>query len=110
MLKGKQGRFRQNLLGSVSTIRPLGDRASAPTELHQRGLPKKMVLSCSSVHLPRASTGARPGRTVKQVKKLVEKEKGEVGMSRQGHRQHPVTLTWCRRCIVWASRPSRAAP
>ncbi len=57
MIKGKQGRFRQNLLGkrvdysgrSVITVGPY-------LRLHQCGLPKKMALAVQTVHLRQAGT------------------------------------------------------
>jgi len=44
MLKGKQGRFRQNLLGSAWTIGPLGDRGRSRAQAAPVRLPKKMAL------------------------------------------------------------------
>jgi len=44
MLKGKQGRFRQNLLASASTIQAARDRLRPELKLHQCGLPKLMAL------------------------------------------------------------------
>ncbi|CAO5676732.1 MAG: DNA-directed RNA polymerase subunit beta' [Holosporales bacterium] len=94
MLKGKQGRFRQNLLGkrvdysgrSVITVGP-------ELKLHQCGLPKKMALE-----LFRPFVYARLERyglasTLKAAKRMVEKERPEVwDVLEEVIREHPVLL------------------
>ncbi|MBU2261995.1 MAG: DNA-directed RNA polymerase subunit beta', partial [Proteobacteria bacterium] len=79
MLKGKQGRFRQNLLGkrvdysgrSVITVGP-------DLRLHQCGLPKKMALELFKPFIYRRLQEKGYVTTVKSAKKMVEKETAEV--------------------------------
>ena len=79
MLKGKQGRFRQNLLGkrvdysgrSVITVGP-------DLRLHQCGLPKKMALELFKPFIYRRLQEKGFVTTVKSAKKMVEKETAEV--------------------------------
>jgi len=94
MLKGKQGRFRQNLLGkrvdysgrSVIVVGP-------ELKLHQCGLPKKMALELFKpfIYAKLELQGLAP--TVKSAKKLVEKERPEVwDVLEEVIREHPVML------------------
>ena len=94
MLKGKQGRFRQNLLGkrvdysgrSVIVVGP-------ELKLHQCGLPKKMALELFKpfIYSKLEMYGKTP--TVKAAKRLVEKERPEVWDILDGViREHPVLL------------------
>ncbi|WP_417308853.1 DNA-directed RNA polymerase subunit beta' [Devosia sp.] len=94
MLKGKQGRFRQNLLGkrvdysgrSVITVGP-------ELKLHQCGLPKKMALELFKPFIYSRLEAKGLSSTVKQAKKLVEKEKPEVwDILDEVIREHPVML------------------
>ncbi len=94
MLKGKQGRFRQNLLGkrvdysgrSVIVVGP-------ELKLHQCGLPKKMALELFKPFIYARLQLLGQAATVKQAKKLVEKEKGEVwDVLDEVIREHPVML------------------
>ncbi|MGB8601991.1 MAG: DNA-directed RNA polymerase subunit beta', partial [Rhizomicrobium sp.] len=94
MLKGKQGRFRQNLLGkrvdysgrSVITVGP-------ELKLHQCGLPKKMALELFKPFIYSRLEAKGFSQTVKQSKKLVEKEKPEVwDILEEVIREHPVML------------------
>ena len=94
MLKGKQGRFRQNLLGkrvdysgrSVITVGP-------ELKLHQCGLPKKMALELFKPFIYSRLEAKGLSTTVKQAKKLVEKEKPEVwDILDEVIREHPVLL------------------
>jgi DNA-directed RNA polymerase subunit beta' len=94
MLKGKQGRFRQNLLGkrvdysgrSVITVGP-------ELKLHQCGLPKKMALELFKPFIYARLEAKGFSQTVKQSKKLVEKEKPEVwDILEEVIREHPVML------------------
>jgi DNA-directed RNA polymerase subunit beta' len=79
MLKGKQGRFRQNLLGkrvdysgrSVITVGP-------DLRLHQCGLPKKMALELFKPFVYNRLLDKGFVTTVKSAKKMVEQEKSEV--------------------------------
>jgi len=94
MLKGKQGRFRQNLLGkrvdysgrSVIVVGP-------EMKLHQCGLPKKMALELFKPFIYARLQALGQAATVKQAKKLVEKEKSEVwDVLDEVIREHPVLL------------------
>jgi DNA-directed RNA polymerase subunit beta' len=94
MLKGKQGRFRQNLLGkrvdysgrSVIVVGP-------ELKLHQCGLPKKMALELFKPFIYSRLDAKGLSSTVKQAKKLVEKEKPEVwDILDEVIREHPVLL------------------
>ncbi|MDX5362227.1 MAG: DNA-directed RNA polymerase subunit beta', partial [Alphaproteobacteria bacterium] len=94
MLKGKQGRFRQNLLGkrvdysgrSVIVVGP-------ELKLHQCGLPKKMALELFKPFIYSRLDAKGLSATVKQAKKLVEKERPEVwDVLEEVIREHPVLL------------------
>ncbi|TGY87116.1 DNA-directed RNA polymerase subunit beta' [Marinicauda algicola] len=94
MLKGKQGRFRQNLLGkrvdysgrSVIVVGP-------ELKLHQCGLPKKMALELFKPFIYARLDAKGLSGTVKQSKKLVEKERPEVwDVLDEVIREHPVLL------------------
>jgi DNA-directed RNA polymerase subunit beta' len=94
MLKGKQGRFRQNLLGkrvdysgrSVIVVGP-------ELKLHQCGLPKKMALELFKPFIYARLQALGQAATVKQAKKLVEKERPEVwDVLDEVIREHPVLL------------------
>jgi len=94
MLKGKQGRFRQNLLGkrvdysgrSVIVVGP-------ELKLHQCGLPKKMALELFKPFIYSRLDAKGLSATVKQAKKLVEKEKPEVwDILDEVIREHPILL------------------
>ena len=94
MLKGKQGRFRQNLLGkrvdysgrSVIVVGP-------ELKLHQCGLPKKMALELFKPFLYARLDKLGLATTIKQAKRLVEKEKSEVWDALEYIiREHPVIL------------------
>ena len=94
MLKGKQGRFRQNLLGkrvdysgrSVIVVGP-------ELKLHQCGLPKKMALELFKPFLYARLDKLGLATTIKQAKRLVEKEKSEVWDALEHIiREHPVLL------------------
>ena len=94
MLKGKQGRFRQNLLGkrvdysgrSVIVVGP-------ELRLHQCGLPKKMALELFKPFIYSRLEHKGLAGTVKQSKKLVEKERPEVWDALdEVIREHPIML------------------
>ncbi len=94
MLKGKSGRFRQNLLGkrvdysgrSVIVVGP-------ELKLHQCGLPKKMALELFKPFIFNKLEEAGHATTIKQAKKMVEKERKEVWDAlEEVIRQHPVLL------------------
>ncbi len=94
MLKGKQGRFRQNLLGkrvdysgrSVIVVGP-------ELRLHQCGLPKAMALELFKPFIIHKLVEKGIAETVKRAKKIVEKESPEVyGILEEIIQDHPVLL------------------
>ncbi|KPU83168.1 DNA-directed RNA polymerase subunit beta' [Psychromonas sp. PRT-SC03] len=94
MIKGKQGRFRQNLLGkrvdysgrSVITVGPA-------LRLHQCGLPKKMALELFKPFVYGKLEALGLATTIKAAKKLVDREGAEVWDILEGViREHPVLL------------------
>ena len=94
MLKGKQGRFRQNLLGKRVDYSGRSVIVAGPElKLHQCGLPKKMALELFKPFLYARLDKLGFATTIKQAKKLVEKEKGEVWDALETIvREHPVIL------------------
>jgi DNA-directed RNA polymerase subunit beta' len=94
MLKGKQGRFRQNLLGKRVDYSGRSVIVVGPNmKLHQCGLPKKMALELFKPFIYARLQALGQAATVKQAKKLVEKEKGEVwDVLDEVIREHPVLL------------------
>lgn len=94
MLKGKQGRFRQNLLGkrvdysgrSVITVGPY-------LKLHECGLPKKMALELFKPFIYSKLQMHGIASTIKIAKKMVEKERAEVwDILEEVIKEHPVLL------------------
>ncbi|OIO39821.1 MAG: DNA-directed RNA polymerase subunit beta', partial [Candidatus Omnitrophica bacterium CG1_02_49_10] len=94
MLKGKQGRFRQNLLGkrvdysgrSVIVIGP-------ELKLHQCGLPKKMALELFEPFIIRKLKERGYVHTIKSAKKMVERTRTEVwDILEEVIKEHPVLL------------------
>src|SRR5690606_36314738 len=94
MIKGKQGRFRQHLLGkrvgysgrSVITV-------GAPLRLHQCGLPKKMALELFKPFIFSKLEHRGLATTIKAAKKMVERETAEVwDILAEVIREHPVML------------------
>jgi DNA-directed RNA polymerase subunit beta' len=94
MLKGKQGRFRQNLLGkrvdysgrSVIVVGP-------ELKLHQCGLPKKMALELFKPFIYSKLELYGLASTIKAAKRMVEKERPEVwDILEEVIREHPVML------------------
>src|SRR3989475_5572417 len=94
MLKGKQGRFRQNLLGkrvdysgrSVIVVGP-------ELRLHQCGLPKKMALELFKPFIYNKLEERGYVTTIKSAKKMVEKERPEVwDILDEVIREHPILL------------------
>ena len=94
MLKGKQGRFRQNLLGTRVDYSGRSVIVVGPElKLHQCGLPKKMALELFKPFIYARLQALGQAATVKQAKKLVEKEKPEVwDVLDEVIREHPVML------------------
>ncbi len=94
MLKGKQGRFRQNLLGkrvdysgrSVIVVGP-------ELKLHQCGLPKKMALELFKPFIFNRLEQKGYAATIKTAKKMVEQERAEVWeVLEEVIQKHPVLL------------------
>ncbi len=94
MLKGKQGRFRQNLLGkrvdysgrSVIVVGP-------ELKLHQCGLPKKMALELFKPFVMRELVGQNYTQNIKSAKRMVERVRPEVwDVLDEVIRDHPVLL------------------
>ncbi|WP_321488726.1 DNA-directed RNA polymerase subunit beta' [uncultured Hyphomonas sp.] len=94
MLKGKQGRFRQNLLGKRVDYSGRSVIVVGPSlKLHECGLPKKMALELFKPFIYARLDAKGLAGTVKAAKKLVEKEKPEVwDILDEVIREHPVLL------------------
>ena len=94
MLKGKQGRFRQNLLGKRVDFSGRSVIVTGPElKLHQCGLPKKMALELFKPFIYSRLEAKGLSSTVKQAKKIVEKERPEVwDILDEVIREHPVLL------------------
>jgi DNA-directed RNA polymerase subunit beta' len=94
MLKGKQGRFRQNLLGKRVDFSGRSVIVTGPElKLHQCGLPKKMALELFKPFIYSRLEAKGLSATVKQAKKIVEKERPEVwDILDEVIREHPVLL------------------
>ena len=94
MLKGKQGRFRQNLLGKRVDFSGRSVIVTGPElKLHQCGIPKKMALELFKPFIYSQLEAKGLSSTVKQAKKLVEKERPEVwDILDEVIREHPVLL------------------
>ncbi len=94
MLKGKQGRFRQNLLGkrvdysgrSVIVVGP-------ELKLHQCGLPKEMALELFKPFVMKRLVEAGHAHNIKSAKRMVERVRGEVwDVLEEVIKEHPVLL------------------
>lgn len=94
MLKGKQGRFRQNLLGkrvdysgrSVIVVGP-------ELRFHQCGIPKKMALELFKPFVMRKLVSKELAHNIKTAKRMVEKERPEVwDIVEEVIKEHPVLL------------------
>jgi len=94
MIKGKQGRFRQNLLGKRVDYSGRSVIVVGPTlKLHQCGLPKKMALELFRPFIYSKLELRGLATTIKQAKKLVESEEPEVwDILEEVIREHPVLL------------------
>jgi DNA-directed RNA polymerase subunit beta' len=94
MLKGKQGRFRQNLLGKRVDYSGRSVIVVGPTlKLHQCGLPKKMALELFKPFVYNKLEERGLSSTIKQAKKLVEQETVEVwDILADVVKEHPVLL------------------
>ena len=94
MIKGKHGRFRQNLLGKRVDYSGRSVITVGPTlRLHQCGLPKKMALELFKPFIYGKLEGRGLATTIKAAKKLVEREAPEVwDVLDEVIREHPVLL------------------
>ncbi|MGC9457196.1 MAG: DNA-directed RNA polymerase subunit beta' [Halothiobacillaceae bacterium] len=94
MIKGKQGRFRQNLLGKRVDYSGRSVIVVGPTlRLHQCGLPKKMALELFKPFIFGKLHRRGLATTIKAAKKLVEREGPEVwDVLEEVIREHPVLL------------------
>ena len=94
MLKGKQGRFRQNLLGKRVDYSARSVIVVGPDlKLHECGLPKKMALELFKPFLYARLDKLGLATTIKQAKRLVEKEVPEVWDALEYiTREHPILL------------------
>src|SRR6059036_3705228 len=94
MIKGKQGRFRQNLLGKRVDYSGRSVIVVGPTlRLHQCGLPKKMALELFKPFIFSKLQLRGEATTIKAAKRLVEREGPEVwDILEQVIREHPVML------------------
>ncbi|TPW14944.1 MAG: rpoC, partial [Halothiobacillaceae bacterium] len=94
MIKGKQGRFRQNLLGKRVDYSGRSVIVVGPTlRLHQCGLPKKMALELFKPFIFSKLELRGLATTIKAAKKLVEREGPEVwDILEEVIREHPVML------------------
>ena len=94
MIKGKQGRFRQNLLGKRVDYSGRSVIVVGPTlRLHQCGLPKKMALELFKPFIFQKLQLRGDASTIKAAKRLVEREGPEVwDILSEVIREHPVLL------------------
>lgn len=94
MIKGKQGRFRQNLLGKRVDYSGRSVIVVGPTlRLHQCGLPKKMALELFKPFIYSRLQLLGSASTIKAAKKMVEREEPEVwDVLEEVIREHPVML------------------
>ncbi len=94
MIKGKQGRFRQNLLGKRVDYSGRSVIVVGPTlKLHECGLPKKMALELFKPFIFSKLQRRGLAMTIKAAKKLVEREEAEVwDILEEVIREHPVLL------------------
>ena len=94
MIKGKQGRFRQNLLGKRVDYSGRSVIVVGPTlRLHQCGLPKKMALELFKPFIFGKLEARGLATTIKASKKMVERETAEVwDILAEVIREHPILL------------------
>jgi len=94
MIKGKQGRFRQNLLGKRVDYSGRSVIVVGPTlRLHQCGLPKRMALELFKPFIFSKLETRGLATTIKAAKKMVEREEGVVwDILEEVIREHPVLL------------------
>ena len=94
MLKGKQGRFRQNLLGKRVDYSGRSVIVVGPTlKLHQAGLPKKMALELFKPFVMHRLQQKGMAHNIKSAKKMIEREKNEVwDILEEVIKHHPILL------------------
>ena len=108
MIKGKQGRFRENLLGkrvdySARSVIVVGPEL----KLHQCGLPKKIALELFQPFIIRKLKEHGLADTIKSAKRMLERRDAEVwDILEQVIRTTRCCSTARRPCTAWASRPS----
>ena len=97
MIKGKQGRFRQNLLGKRVDYSGRSVIVTGPTlKLHQCGLPKKMALELFKPFIFAKLEHRGLATTIKAAKKMVERETARgLGHSRGGYSRASGTSEPC---------------
>ncbi len=94
MIKGKQGRFRQNLLGKRVDYSGRSVIVVGPTlRLHQCGIPKKMALELFKPYIYHRLQILGQASTIKAAKKMVEREEAGVwDILEEVIREHPILL------------------
>ncbi len=94
MIKGKQGRFRQNLLGKRVDYSGRSVIVVGPTlRLHECGLPKKMALELFKPFICSKLLARELASSIKAAKRMVERQTGEVwNVLAEVIREHPVLL------------------
>jgi len=94
MLKGKQGRFRQNLLGKRVDYSGRSVIVAGPTlKLHQCGLPKLMALELFKPHVIRRLDELQLAQNIKSAKRMVERRSPKVwDVLEDVIKEHPVML------------------
>ncbi|MGK2957610.1 MAG: DNA-directed RNA polymerase subunit beta' [Acidimicrobiales bacterium] len=94
MLKGKQGRFRQNLLGKRVDYSGRSVIVVGPTlKLHQCGLPKLMALELFKPFVMKRLVDAELAQNIKSAKRMVERRRPQVwDVLEDVIREHPVLL------------------
>ncbi|MHB8294669.1 MAG: DNA-directed RNA polymerase subunit beta' [Acidimicrobiales bacterium] len=94
MLKGKQGRFRQNLLGKRVDYSGRSVIVAGPTlQLHQCGLPKQMALELFKPFVMKRLVDAELAQNIKSAKRMVERRRAAVwDVLDDVIKEHPVLL------------------
>ncbi|HEX7134115.1 MAG TPA: DNA-directed RNA polymerase subunit beta', partial [Iamia sp.] len=94
MLKGKQGRFRQNLLGKRVDYSGRSVIVVGPTlKLHQCGLPKIMALELFKPFVMKKLVDAELAQNIKSAKRMVERRRPQVwDVLEEAIKEHPVML------------------
>jgi DNA-directed RNA polymerase subunit beta' len=94
MLKGKQGRFRQNLLGKRVDYSGRSVIVVGPTlKLHQCGLPKQMALELFKPFVMKRLVDLELAQNIKSAKRMVERRRAQVwDVLEEAIKEHPVLL------------------